>query len=89
MLKYFRNEKALVLNLGRITVSSVDKSGTSYNVKHMLSSGKNEDEVLQQLMISCYDHFNITLSDAQVRFIVTSLYILESKLILNVYRFCL
>lgn len=63
----FRNEMALVINLGRITVVSKDKDNNAVNVKRMLKDGSTKDEVLSQLMMQSYDCFSICLGEMQVK----------------------
>lgn len=62
-----RNELALVINLGRITVESKTKGEADYNVKKMILDGRSKDEVLSQMMSQCYDCFSVSLGDVQVR----------------------
>lgn len=55
----------IVVNLGRISIYSRPPDGQR-NIQEMRSRGQDDETILQEMMSSSYDRFDIKLDDLQV-----------------------
>ncbi|CAH0394024.1 unnamed protein product [Bemisia tabaci] len=62
---YTGHENMIVVNLGRISIYSRPPDGQR-NIQEMRSRGQDDETILQEMMSSSYDRFDIKLDDLQV-----------------------
>ncbi|XP_076066395.1 vacuolar protein sorting 13C isoform X3 [Oratosquilla oratoria] len=61
---YTGSSSVIVLNLGSLRVASIPRQDST-NLANLLSQGKSQEEVMEEMRSTSYDHFNIKLTDAQ------------------------
>lgn len=64
--KYTGNENVLVINLGRLRMSTEPRAKSMTNVKEMFKAGTDVSDVLRQMIDQSYDKFKLDFSDLQV-----------------------
>nr|CAD7454577.1 unnamed protein product [Timema tahoe] len=63
---YTKSEDVLVINLGRLNMSSVPRPLKAVKVHELFTLGSTEDDILKTMMTHSYDHFTIELFDIQI-----------------------
>lgn len=63
---YTGNENVLVINLGRLKLSTTPRSLSKVNVRTLHDSGTDETDILHQMIDQSYDKFDIVFTDLQV-----------------------
>ncbi|CAG2058200.1 unnamed protein product, partial [Timema podura] len=63
---YTKSEDVLVVNLGRLNMSSVPRPLKAVKVHELFTLGSTEDDILKTMMTHSYDHFTIELFDIQI-----------------------
>lgn len=63
--KYTENENVLVVNLGRLRVSTGNKQQTG-DLRSMYAAGTDEKEILNQLIEQSYEKFILQFTDLQI-----------------------
>lgn len=64
--KYTGNENVLVINLGRLRMSTLPRCKSKPNIKEMYKTGTDASDVLKEMIDQSYDKFNLDFSDLQV-----------------------
>lgn len=63
---YLGNENLLVVNLGRMSVSTASRDTLAMDVRKMHLHGRSEDDILQEMISRSYTKFTFMLEDVQV-----------------------
>ncbi|KAK3913373.1 Vacuolar protein sorting-associated protein 13 [Frankliniella fusca] len=63
---YRGNENLLVVNLGRMTVTTASRDNLAMDVRKMHLHGRTEDDILQEMISRSYTKFTFKLEDVQV-----------------------
>lgn len=64
--KYTGEESALIVNLGRLVVSTEPRKMSPNQVKQLHQSGAEKDQVLAEMRSMCYDVYCLELTELQV-----------------------
>lgn len=67
---HFRDCSALVLTLGSMTMKTVPRKRDAPALTDLVTRGMSQEEVVEVVRSSSYDHFTIELVDTQVRRII-------------------
>lgn len=63
---YTGNENSLILNLGRVNISTEERVMSIEDVRKMHQKGANEEEILKEMIAQSYDHFILELTELQL-----------------------
>lgn len=64
--KYTACENVIVVNLGNLKMYSIDRAPSSINIRRMLAQGKEQSEILKEMIDQSYDQFCLEFTKLQV-----------------------